>query len=279
MDEEEQALWRDRNIYVPVYIKKKLILEFLNFKYDAGKKLEILDKAFEYDKNKRQEHLLLPELEGDKCTFIGSTFLKLGDKESYYNNMIALGECDDTPEVPNSEVISCEKERDVLLEWTKLIKKEDPDIIIGYNIFGFDWRFMIDRAKELKCDYKVFMKFNRNKSGKCEIVESTTTVASGSYELIYPKIAGRLQIDLYNYFRKAENLPSYKLDYVSSYFIGDIVKDYEVKKDITEIKSKNLMGLKNGHYICFEILGHSSDKYKDGKKFKISNLNIDEGNF
>ena len=23
------------------------------------------------------------------------------------------------------------------------------------------------------------------------------------------------------------------------------------------IKSKNLMGLKNGHYICFEILGHS----------------------
>ena len=27
--------------------------------------------------------------------------------------MIALGECDDTPEVPNSDVISCEKERDV----------------------------------------------------------------------------------------------------------------------------------------------------------------------
>ena len=63
------------------YIKKKLILEFLNFKYDAGKKLEILDKAFEYDKNKISEHLLLPELEGDKCTFIGSTFLRLGDKE------------------------------------------------------------------------------------------------------------------------------------------------------------------------------------------------------
>ena len=57
MDEEEQALWRDRNIYVPGYIKKKLILEFLNFKYDAGKKLEILDKAFEYDKNKISERI------------------------------------------------------------------------------------------------------------------------------------------------------------------------------------------------------------------------------
>ena len=30
--------------------------------------------------------------------------------------------------------------------------------------------------------------------------------------------------------------------------------------------------LKNGHFIVFEILGHSSDKYKEGKKFKISNL-------
>ena len=35
------------------------------------------------------------------------------------------------------------------------------------------------------------------------------------------------------------------------------------------------MGLKNGHYIVFEILGHSSDKYKEGKKFKISNLQKD----
>jgi len=280
MDEEEKANYRDRNIYIPKCIKKKNVLEFLNMKYDAGKKLEILDKAFEYDKNKIEKvvSILLPRLEGDKCTFIGSTFLKLGDKESYYNNMIVLGKCADTPEVPNSEIISCEKERDLLLEWAKLIKKEDPDIIIGYNIFGFDWKFMIDRAKELKCEYE-FLKLNRNKKDKCEIVESSTTVASGSYELIYPKIAGRLQIDLYNYFRKSENLPSYKLDYVSSYFIGDIVTKYEVKKDITIIKSKNLMGLKNGHYICFEILGHSSDKYNNGKKFKINNLDIDRGTF
>ena len=192
--------------------------------------------------------------------------------------MIALGRCDDTPEVPNSEIISCETERELLLKWTEMVKKEDPDIIIGYNIFGFDWAFMIDRAKELACDYG-FLELSRNKGKdcRCTVVNSTTTVASGTYELVYPKIPGRLQIDLYNYFRKAENLASYKLDYVSSHFIGDIVKDYEIIGDKTKIKSKNLMGLKNGHYVCFELLGHSSDKYMDGKKFKISNLNIKEG--
>ena len=97
-------------------------------------------------------------------------------------------------------------------------------------------------------------------------------MASGTYNLRYVKIPGRIQIDLYNYFRKNENLPSYKLDYVSSYFIGDMVKDFEITGNKTIIKSNNLMGLKNGHFICFEILGHSSDKYKEGKKFKISDL-------
>ena len=32
----------------------------------------------------------LPELEGDKCTFIGSTFLTLGETEPHYNNMIVF---------------------------------------------------------------------------------------------------------------------------------------------------------------------------------------------
>ncbi len=56
-------------------------------------------------------------------------------------------------------------------------------------------------------------------------------------------------LDLYNYFRKNENLPAYKLDYVASYFIGDGVKDYEIINNKTRVKSYNLMGLKNGHFI------------------------------
>ena len=51
------------------------------------------------------------------------------------------------------------------------------------------------------------------------------------------KNSWRIQIDLYNYFRKNENLPAYKLDYVASHFIGDIVKDYEVKEKNKDIKN------------------------------------------
>ncbi len=271
MDDEEKAAYKDWDMYIPWEFKKKTLVHCLTAKYDAGKKLDILDKAIGYDRNKKIPGFL-PKLEGDKCTFIGSTFLRLGEKEPYYNNMIVLNRCDDTPEVPNSEIVSRGQEKNVLLEWAKLIKTEDPDIIIGYNTFGFDWHFLLDRADELNCKDEFLKLMNRNKNEKSEIINSTTKVASGTYELVYVKIPGRIQIDLYNYFRKAENLPSYKLDYVASHFIGDIVKDYDVIENKTKIKSKNLMGLKNGHFIVFEILGHSSDKYKEGKKFKISNL-------
>jgi DNA polymerase elongation subunit (family B) len=274
MDDEEKAAYRDWDIYIPYEFKKNNIIHALGMKYDAGKKLEILDKALEWSSKKKLLSIVfLPKLEGDKCTFIGSTFLNLGEREPYYNNMIVLGKCSDTPEVPNSEIIWKRKEKNVLLEWTKLIQKEDPDIIIGYNIFGFDWKFLINRAKELKV-LDEFLQLGRNKNEICDIKETTTTVASGTYDLMYVKIPGRIQIDLYNYFRKNENLPAYKLDYVASYFIGDSVYDYTNQEDKCIIHSKNLTGLKKGHYICFEIIGHSSDKYRQGKKFVIEDIDL-----
>ena len=43
-----------------------------------------------------------------------------------------------------------------------LIVKEDPDIIIGYNIFGFDYNFMYLSASENSC-VEEFLKLSRSK--------------------------------------------------------------------------------------------------------------------
>ena len=84
---------------------------------------------------------------------------------------------------------------------------------------------------------------------------------------------GRLQVDLFCHFKKSVNLPSYKLDTVASFYIGDKVKNYEyLENDEVQIFSDNLMGLKNGHYIKFEIINHSTDVYDDGRKFIIYDL-------
>ena len=222
-----------------------------------------------------------PKVEGDKITFIGSTFQKYGQKTQYLNHIVSLGECDDIPEVENREIISCETEEELLITWAEMIKKENPEMMIGYNTAGFDWKFIIQRTQELGISEK-FLKLlskNMNQNTKSMIKKKEIKIASGTHQSTFIEMNGRVQLDLYSYYRKEENLPSYKLDYVSSYFIGDSVKKFEVNEGITKIISKNLMGIKNGDYISFEILGNSTDMYMNGKKFIVKNVDYKEGTF
>ena len=228
-----------------------------------------------------------PSLEGDKVTFIGSTFLKAGEKDPYLNHCIVLNTCGNVP-VENCEIESYKTEKDVLLAWTNLIQRENPDIVIGYNIFGFDYAFMFNRAVENNC-IADFLKLSKNKNeicgvdpftGKYKLEETTINIASGQHDLKYIKMNGRVQIDLYNYFRREENLTSYKLDYVAGHFIGDYVKSLDSKTSAeTTIYSGNLTGLLEGSYVHFEEIGHSVDYYSDGAKFSVVSVNKETKSF
>lgn len=48
------------------------------------------------------------------------------------------------------EIISCATERDVLQTFTDVMIRTSPDIVMGYNIFGFDFRFMADKALRIE---------------------------------------------------------------------------------------------------------------------------------
>ena len=260
-----------------IYFKNKEfynnnITYLLDSKQDVALIADMMELMFEKDG--------YPAVEGDKVTFIGSTFMRMGEKEQYKNNMIVLNSCSKCPDVPNCEIETYNTEKEVLLAWTEMIQREDPDVIIGYNIFGFDYKFMIERSEELSCK-KNFLRLSRNLDEDSRVVNSSIKIASGTHDLKYIEMTGRLQLDLYNYFRREVNLPSYKLDYVASHFIGDMIGKIKYNKDEnkTTIYSKNLVGLKNGHYICFEILGHSNDMYRNGKKFIVEDLDEKTGLF
>ena len=51
-----------------------------------------------------------PKLEGDRVTFIGSTFMKYGETKPYLNHCLVLGDCD---EISNIEIDSCTTEQDM----------------------------------------------------------------------------------------------------------------------------------------------------------------------
>ena len=266
------------------YVKKKAtMLDYLNDKKcDASKKLDIIDEAAK---------IILPKLEGDKVTFIGTTFMRVGESRPFLNHMAVLGDCDEVVIDHSTTIIDCyDEERDLLMGWTEMMREQHPDILIGYNIFGFDWKFMCDRAQELECfkpgfgDNKSdediwFTELSRNKDQICRKIEKEIKIASGTHQLTYMETPGIIQIDLYNYFRREVNLGSYKLNNVASHFIGDYVKSFENQKDTCIVKSNNLMGLQQGNFICFELIAHSVDSYEHGKKFKVLELDENDGVF
>ena len=210
--------------------------------------------------------LIFPELQGDQVTFIGSTFVNYGEEKPYLNHCICLNK---TKKLVDDQTLECfDNERDVLVRWAQLIKEEDPDIIIGYNIFGFDYPFMYDRATQLEC-VSEFMDLGRTKQYSEEMIEKSVKSSMGNRTLRMIDITGRLQIDMYDYMQKEFNLTSYKLDYVAGYLISDKVKRYTNSEDTCHIYTDNLKGLELYSYVCFEILNHSSEIYKEGQKFKL----------
>ena len=201
---------------------------------------------------------------GDHVIQIGTVFWRYGDSEVCHNNIITLKSCDkfDVGNMP-CEIISRELERDVLLEWSKLIDEHDPDIIIGYNIFGFDESFMYDRitdialnvdrltltkddlrALETNFTYQKFINLGRFSAEMIKKVpdikggivnKQLSSSALGDNFMYYFNMPGRVQIDLLKVCQSSlTKLPSYKLDNVSEFYISGKIKEiiYDKRKPI-----------------------------------------------
>ena len=89
------------------------------------------------------------------------------------NHCVVLDGCEPFEDY---ELEAVDDEKDLLLRWTELIQEEDPDIIIGYNIFGFDWDYMIQRADECDC-LEEFRKLSRFTDQSCSCLLYTSDAA------------------------------------------------------------------------------------------------------
>jgi DNA polymerase elongation subunit (family B) len=269
--------------------KNNTIIDILlNPDYSRDKKVEYIDQVLTE---------MFPPLEGDPVTMIGSTFINYGSSEPYLNHCIVLGGCVPVEgavieAVPIVDGNRLEAEKNVLLKWAELVQTENPDIIIGYNIFGFDYEFLFRRAEETHC-VNEFLQLSRRKGEFCgkrerddptniSIENTKIAIASGEYDLRYPLMSGRLQIDMYSYFRRNFNLSSYKLDDVASQNISDDIKkivniEHPTFGKCTELYTKNITGLHSGDFIHIEVSSFTSDYYMEGKKFTVLDIEEKDG--
>jgi len=189
------------------------------------------------DKLNRMLTKALPELEGDKIIQIGNTVHKYGSDEIIYKCILTLDTCDDIEDV---NVISCKTEEEMLISWKKFIMKLDPDIITGYNIFGFDMEYIWTRVIECgkKDDFSTGI--GRSLDRKVNLVEQKlSSSALGDNILKYFDLDGVVIIDLFKVIQRDQKLDSYKLDNVASIFIGEKKDDLKPQEIFKKFKGNS----------------------------------------
>lgn len=175
-------------------------------------------ETVELDRKKERRWIgIFPQLQGDQVIQIGTTVHVYGEKECSYKNIITLGSCDP---IHGVEVIACETEQELLLKWRDLIVTLDPDVMLGYNIFGFDMCYMQDRADEQNIA-GAFSKLGRICGKECKFEEKMlSSSALGDNILKYHDMDGRVLIDIMKVVQRDHKLDSFKLDNVAHHFIG-----------------------------------------------------------
>jgi DNA polymerase elongation subunit (family B) len=176
------------------------------------------------------------------------------------------------PSDDDTEFVSCDSEEDMLFSFAHEIRTQNPDIMCGYNTFGFDDAYIEDRCRELKILEEIDLSRVPSKTkqnGMWGIKFSETKkfeLASGKYDLRYLTLRGRLGLDLLLNMRREHSLDSFKLDNVASVFLRDKVLGYTTK----DVSTKSTRGLRAGNYVRFDLVGNTTDPYRDGEKYVVT---------
>jgi DNA polymerase delta subunit 1 len=170
------------------------------------------------------------------------------------------------PEEEGVEYISCVSEKELLQEFVTEVMEVNPDVLCGYNTFGFDDAYLEARAAKLGVPFDLSRKVPgyRDKAFETKKFE----LASGKYDLRFMTIRGRLGIDLLLNMRREHSLDSFKLDSVASVFLRDRVLGVEG----SVIQTKSTRGLSVGNYVRFDVVGNTTDPYREGEKFVVTEV-------
>ena len=201
-----------------------------------------------------------PVPEKDPVIQIGVVLIQPGRETE--KHIFVLDSCD---EVPGARVYSFDSEKEMLKAWATAMVEWNPDILTGYNIFGFDERYLWKRFEFFKMatasDIQGFTRLaDLDRPVKLD-EKFLSSSAMGDNTLYTWSSHGRVQIDLYHYIKRNVNLPSYKLDSVCQHFMSGKLGGVEVDGDNWTLKTSSTGDVIAGRYIV--LLDETGDVVVD----------------
>jgi DNA polymerase delta subunit 1 len=122
-------------------------------------------------------------------------------------------------------------ERAMLERFAEYVRDElDPDIITGWNIFGFDLEYMYTRSVVTGCSPDSFVWGRLNDVSVELVTKNLSSSALGSNTLKMVPMVGRYVFDMFQDVKREHKLESYSLNNVSKVFLGDQKIDMPVRE-------------------------------------------------
>lgn len=160
----------------------------------------------------------------DVCFQVAVTTRTYGTNESERKVL-----CVKTTECADSE--SFQTERQMLERFAEYIRDElDPDIVTGWNIFGFDLEYLYTRTVIAGCADTAYV-WGRMKDSPVELVTKVlASSALGSNTLKMVPMKGRYVFDMFQDIKREHKLESYSLNAVSAHFLNDKKIDMPIRE-------------------------------------------------
>ena len=164
---------------------------------------------------------VFPEANQDPVIQIASCVTKYGEAKPFVRNVFCLDTCS---LIVNTQIFEFADEDKMLMAWRDFLEKVDPDVIIGYNIANFDFPYLLDRARHLKCTK--FPYWTRLKSQQSAARDTNfSSKQMGNRDTKATNTNGRLQLDLLQLIQRDHQLRSYTLNSVCAHFLGEQKED------------------------------------------------------
>lgn len=164
---------------------------------------------------------IFPEPNMDPVIQIANVVTRAGEEKSFIRNIFCLDTCS---LITNAHVLEYDAEEKMLMAWRDFLEEVDPDVIIGYNIANFDFPYLLDRAKHLKCQRFPYWTRLRNTMSQAKETNFSSK-QMGNRDTKTTNTNGRIQLDLLQLVQRDYHLRSYTLNSVCAHFLGEQKED------------------------------------------------------
>lgn len=155
---------------------------------------------------------------------ISCVYKRLGSS-SLHKILIVYGDVEDIPDTETRRVTS---EPELCWELCNVINELDPDIVLGYNNFNFDWPYLDAKIQMNLENWKPCGRLSGTEAPK--LFKNMWKSSAYSYNYInFLEMPGRINLDLLPIIRRDYALSNYRLETVAKEFLGE----HEGKEDVS----------------------------------------------